>query len=98
METNACRKEKEDWRMIKAMSRVLLPAALLVFLSGAGLAQTAKPEQPPKGEQPKSEQMKPGEMKHEEMKPGEMKHEHPQPGQTKPEHPKSEHPKSEHPK
>jgi len=79
--------------MIKAISRILLSAALLVFLSGAGLAQTAKPEHPTKPEHPKAEQPKPD---HPKAEPG--KAEHPQPGKTKPEHPTGEQPKPDHPK
>jgi hypothetical protein len=83
--------------MIKAISRVLLSAAVLAFLSGAGLAQTAKPEPPAKAEHPKAQPAKPDHPKAQPAKP-----EHPQAGQAKPdpkpEHPKAEHPKSEHPK
>jgi len=84
--------------MIKAMSRVLLSAALLVFLSGVSLAQTAKPEHPAKTEPPKAEQVKP---EHPKAEPGKAEHpkadpgkaEHPKAQQPKPEHPKTEHPK-----
>ena len=79
--------------MIKAISRVLLSAALLVFLSGAGLAQTAKPEHPSKAEHPQAGQVKPEHPQAEAAKP-----EHPKSQPTNPEHPKAEHPKSEHPK
>lgn len=78
--------------MIKAMSRVLLSAALLVFLSGVGMAQTAKPEHPAKTEPPKSEQVKP-----EHPKAEQKKAEHPK-ADPKAEEKKHEHPKAEHPK
>ena len=84
--------------MIKGMGRVLLSAALLLFLSGVGMTQTAKPEQPVKPEHPQTGQMKPD---HPKVEPG--KGEHPQQGQMKPDHPqqgqeKPDHPKHEHPK
>ena len=74
--------------MIKAMSRMLLAAALLVFLSGLGMAQTAKPDHPAKTEPPKAEQVKPD---HPKAEPG--KAEHPKAAPGKPELPKAEHPK-----
>lgn len=84
--------------MIKVVGRVLLSAALLLFLSGVSMSQTAKPEQPVKPEPPKSEQMKPdhpkveaGKVEHPQQ--GQMKPDHPQQGQEKPDHPKHEHPK-----
>ena len=64
--------------MIKALGALLMSVALLGFLSGASLAQTAKPEHPSKAEHPKADPAKP---------------EHPKMEQSKPEHPKSEHPK-----
>jgi hypothetical protein len=79
--------------MIKAMSRVLLSAALLVFLSGVSLAQTAKPEHPVKTEHPTAEQVKPEHPKADPAKPEHSKAEHPKDEQKKPEHPKAEHPK-----
>jgi hypothetical protein len=84
--------------MIKAMSRMLLSAALLVFLSGVGMAQTAKPDHPAKTEPPKAEQVKPEHPKADPAKP-----DHPKAEQKKPEHPKAEQkkpeqPKAEHPK
>jgi len=72
--------------MIKAIGVVLLSAAVLVFLSGASLAQQAKPEHPSTTEPPKAEQAKP---------------DHPKAEQAKPEHPKADpkaDPKAEHPK
>ena len=79
--------------MIKAMSRMLLAAALLVFLSGVGMAQTAKPEHPAKIEPPKAEQVKPEHPKADPAKPEHSKAEHPKAEQKKPEHPHAEHPK-----
>jgi hypothetical protein len=79
--------------MIKVMSRVLLSAVLLVFLSGVGMAQQAKPEHPSTTEHPKAEQAKPDHPKAEQAKP-----DHPKQGQAKPDHPKAEQPKPDHPK
>jgi hypothetical protein len=95
--------------MIKAMSRVLLSAALLAFLSGSSLAQQAKPEhQHPVTEkampgQALPDHPQPGQAMPEHMKPGQAMPDHPQPGQMQPLHPQSgqmqpDHPKSEHPK
>jgi outer membrane biosynthesis protein TonB len=83
--------------MIKALGALLMSAALLVFLSGASLAQTTKPEHPSKTEHPKAAPAKTEHPKAEQSKP-----EHPKADPAKPEHPKAEpkpeHPKSEHPK
>lgn len=83
--------------MIKTVGALLMSVALLVFLSGASLAQTAKPEHPSTAEHPKADPAKPDHPKAEQSKP-----EHPKADPAKPEHPKadpkSEHPKSEHPK
>jgi len=82
--------------MIKAMSRVLLSAVLLVFLSGVGMAQQAKPEHPSTTEPPKAEQTKPDHPKAEQAKP-----EHPKAdpkADPKAEHPKADPKKAEHPK
>jgi hypothetical protein len=72
--------------MIKVLKTILLSAALVGFLSGWTLAQTAKPEHP-------TEHPKAGEVKKEAAKP-----EHPQADVKKPEHPKAEEKKPEHPK
>jgi len=92
----AGKKRRQD--MIRALSAILLSAALLVFLSGSSLAQTAKPEHPSKPEHPKAEQVKP-----ENSKAEAAKSEHPKGEPAKPEHPKAqptkpEHPTGEHPK
>jgi hypothetical protein len=84
--------------MIKALGAVLMSAALLVFLSGSSLAQTAKPEHPSKPEPPKAAPAKPEHPKADPAKP-----EHPKATPAKPEHPKAdpakpEQPKAEHPK
>jgi hypothetical protein len=74
---------KETQTMIKALGAVLMSAALLVFLSGSSLAQTAKPEHPLTPEHPKADPAKP---------------EHPKGYPAKPEHPKADPAKPEHPK
>jgi len=79
--------------MIKAIGVVLLSAAVLVFLSGASLAQQTKPEHPATTEHPKAEQAKPEHPKAEPAKPEQPKPEQAQGEQPKPEHPKSEHTK-----
>ena len=84
--------------MIKGIGALLMSVALLVFLSGASLAQTTKPEHPSKAEHPKAEPACPEQPKAQQSKP-----ELPKADPAKPEHPKAEpvnpeHPKSEHPK
>jgi hypothetical protein len=74
--------------MIKAISVVFLSAALLVFLSGSGMAQATKPEHPTKTEEPKAEPKKAEHPKAEEKKAEETKAEHPKAEEKKPEHPK----------
>lgn len=73
--------------MIRALGAILLSAALVVFLSGASLAQTAKPEHPSTKEPPKAEEKKPEHPKAD-----------PKAGEKKPEHPKADPKKQEHPK
>jgi hypothetical protein len=75
------------------LSTLLLSAAFLVFMTGAGLAQAAKPEHPTKTEHPKAE-----EKKLEHPKAGEQKAEHPKAEEKKSEHPQAAPKKSEHPK
>lgn len=81
--------------MIRILSTLLLSAAFLVFMTGAGMAQAAKPEHPTQAVPPKAEEKK---LEHpkatEEKKP-----EHPKATEEKkPEHPQAAPKKSEHPK
>ncbi len=70
--------------MIRVIGRVLLSAALLVFLSGWSMAaQPAKPEHPSKTEHPKGEKPKA-----EKPKAEHPKGEHPKAAPKKPDHPK----------
>jgi hypothetical protein len=64
--------------MIKALGALLMSVAVLVFLSGSSLAQTAKPEHPSTPEHPQAVPANP---------------EHPKADPPQSEHPKSEHPK-----
>ncbi len=45
--------------MLKIVTRMLLPAVLLAFLSGSGLAQQTKPESPAAPGQPQAEPAQP---------------------------------------
>lgn len=83
--------------MIRTLSTLLLSAAVLVFLSGAGLAQTKKPEHPSTTEHPKAEEKK---VEHPKTDPqaGVKKPEHPKAEEKKPEHPQVDPKKPEHPK
>jgi hypothetical protein len=75
--------------MIRVIGRVLLSAALLVFLSGWSMAaQPAKPEHPSKAEHPKAEHPKA-----EKPKAEKPKAEKPKAAPPKAEHPQAEHPK-----
>jgi hypothetical protein len=78
--------------MIRILSTLLLSAAFLVFMTGAGMAQAAKPEHPTTTEHPKAEEKKLEQPKAEEKKP-----EHPKAEEKKPEHPQAAPKKSEHP-
>jgi hypothetical protein len=80
--------------MIKGLSVVLLSFAVLVFLSGASLAQPTKTEDPKKTEHPAGEKKKEDPSAEKEKK----KSEHPKAEEKKPEHPKAGEKKSEHPK
>jgi hypothetical protein len=84
--------------MIKALRAILLSAALVGFLTGWSLAQTAKPEhpsatEPAKAEQSKTETAKPEQPKVEEKKPDTTKTEQKKSEASKPEEKKPEHPK-----
>ena len=94
--------------MIKALGAVLMSVALLVFLSGASLAQTTKPEHPAKAEHPKAaaseartspkaDPSRPSTRRQTLQRPSTRssrgKAEHPKADPAKPDHPKSEHPK-----
>jgi hypothetical protein len=79
--------------MIRILSTLLLSAAFLVFMTGASMAQAAKPEHPTTTEQPKAEEKKPEHPKCEEKKP-----EHPKAEEKKPDYPQAAPQKSEHPK
>jgi len=79
--------------MIRTVSVIFLSAALLVFLSGLGIAQAPKPEHPTKTEEPKAEPKEAEHPKAEEKKAEEEKTEHPKAEEKKVEEEKPEHPK-----
>ena len=86
------REEKGTWTMIKAMSAVLVSAALLVFLWGCGKKeQSPTPGQPSKMEQPKSEHATSEHPTSEHPTSDKSASEKPAPEPSKSEHP--EHPK-----
>jgi hypothetical protein len=83
--------------MIKVLKTVLLSAALVGFLAGWTLAQTAKPEHPSATPPPKAGEVK-KEATPEHPKADVQKPEHPKAEEKKPEHPKAGEKKPEHPK
>ena len=72
-------KEKKEVYRDEDFETLLLSAAFLVFMTGASMAQAAKPEHPTKTEHPKAEEKKPEHPKAEEKKP-----EHPKPRKRNP--------------